>query len=199
MDGLSNMGEGFNKSWYNRLFKDGVITPRLLLLGILGILLLIGSEFFSPKPAEPIPQPQEKAVAPVIGRSYEEMLEAKLSNLLSQVKGAGHVAVSVTLVAGSAQEHARNIVTETKVTQEKDTGGGTRTITETKESSQILVSRDAGQDRPVMVRELKPVIQGVLVVAEGANDSKVKAQLTHAVQAALGLPAHKVLVLPQRM
>jgi stage III sporulation protein AG len=37
-----------------------------------------------------------------------------------------------------------------------------------------------------------------LVIAEGAADSAVKASLTKAVEAGLGLPAYKITVLPQR-
>jgi stage III sporulation protein AG len=114
------------------------------------------------------------------------------------VKGAGAVAVSVTLENGSAQEYAKNSVKESRTVQERDTAGGVRTTTETKESEQVLLSKENGVDRPVMVREVKPVIKGVLVIAEGAQDSVVKANLTRAVEAGLGVPAYKIQVLPQR-
>lgn len=131
-------------------------------------------------------------------RGYEEALEAKLANLLSQVKGAGAVAVSVTLESGTAQEYAKNTVRESRTTQERDTAGGVRTTIETKESEQVLLSRENGTDRPVMVKETKPAVKGVLVIAEGAGDSAVKASLTRAVEAGLGIPPYKITVLPQR-
>ena len=49
-----------------------------------------------------------------------------------------------------------------------------------------------------MVREYKPEIKGVLIVAEGANDSTVKASLTRAVELGLGIAPYKITVLPQR-
>lgn len=200
MSNFTGIGAELKKLWPSQLLKDGVVSPRLLWLGVIGVLLIVGSELYYTEPTKQPPAlPGEASTAPAVtGRNYEEALEAKLSNLLAQVRGAGAVAVSVTLESGMSQEHARNVVVETKTTQEKDTNGGTRIITESKESSQILVSKEGGVDRPVMVREIKPVIKGILVIAEGASDSTVKANLTRAAEAALGLPAHKVLVLPQR-
>jgi stage III sporulation protein AG len=82
--------------------------------------------------------------------------------------------------------------------QEKDPAGGVRTTTETKENQQILLGKENGTDKPVMVREIKPPIKGVLIIAEGAYDSTVKANLTKAVEAGLGIPSYKITVLPQR-
>lgn len=189
------------KLWPARLVREGVLSPRLLLLGLLGVALLVAGNFFdTTAPAKPRPPAAATETArntTAAPRSYEEALEAKLANLLSQVKGAGAVAVNITLESGAAQEYAKNTVRESRTIQERDSGG-TRTTTETKESEQVLLSRENGADRPVMVREAKPVVKGVLVIAEGAADSAVKASLTRAVEAGLGLPAYKITVLPQR-
>lgn len=191
---------GAKKVMPSQLLKAGVVNTRLLWLGLLGIiLLLIGSiyEPFTSTPKPIIPAENVKST-PVVNRSYEEALESKISNLLAQIKGAGAVSVSITLDRSGKQEHAKNITRETKTIQEKDNTGGVRTTTETKESEQVLLSKESGADRPVMVQEYKPVIKGVLVVAEGAYDSNVKSSLTRAIEAGLGIPAYKITVLPQR-
>lgn len=187
------------KIWPARLVKEGVLNTRLLLLGLVGVLLLVFGSLYEPSPAKPQQvAPAEPARSIGSPRSYEEALEAKLANLLSQVKGAGAVAVSITLENGVTQEYARNTVRESRTIQERDTSGGVRTTTESKESDQVLLGRENGIDRPVMVRETKPAVKGVLVIAEGAADSVVKANLTRAVEAGLGLPPYKITVLPQR-
>lgn len=199
MSGLEAMLANAKKLWPNQLVKSGVLNTRMIWLGVLGVILLLlggvldyrGSDASIEVPAEPLKATQ------VMNRTYEEDLEAKLTNILSRVKGAGMVAVSVTLENGSIQEHAKNITRETRTVQEKDTAGGIRTTTETKESQQILLSKANGADHPVMVREIKPSIKGVLVIAEGAADSNVKANLMRAVEAGLGLPSYKITVLPQ--
>jgi hypothetical protein len=180
--------------------KDGVINTRLIWLGVLGIFLLIVGGIYEPFAVTPKPSISTESGkgGPVVSRSYEEILESKVGNLLAQVKGAGAVSVSITLERSGKQEHAKNIIKETKTIQEKDNTGGIRTTTETKESEQVLLSKENGADKPVMVQEYKPVIKGVLVVAEGANDSTVKANLTKAIESCLGIPSYKITVLPQR-
>ncbi|EGO63623.1 hypothetical protein [Acetonema longum] len=189
------------KKFGSELARAGVWNFKLIALGILGVvLMLLGGIFpavMQPAPAGQEVKPGGQAPASV-SRGFEEGLEVKLANLLSQVRGAGAVAVNVTLESGNMQEYAKNVVKETKIVQEKDNAGGIRSTTESKETENILVSRENGIDRPVMVRETKPVIRGVLVIAEGAGDSYVKANLTRAVEASLGIPSYKITVLPQR-
>lgn len=193
---------GSVKSLGNELAKAGSNNLKLAWMGIVGVLLILSGSMFN---SNVLTETKQQAPLSVAGstptsvqRSYEEVLEAKLANLLSQMKGAGAVAVSITLDTGAAQEYAKNVVKESKTIQEKDTSGGTRATTETKETESILVSKENGADRPVMIREHKPVIKGVLVIAEGASDSFVKAQLTKAVEASLGVAPYKITVLPQR-
>lgn len=191
---------GAKKVVPGQLLKDGVLNARLIWLGLLGIMLLVVGGVYEPfaeKTKQYSPAETVKST-PVVGRSYEDALESKLANLLAQVKGAGAVSVSITLETGGMQEHAKNITKETKTVQEKDNAGGIRTTTETKETEQLLLSKENGADRPVIVRDYKPVIRGVLIVAEGAYDSTVKANLTRAVESGLGIPPYKITVLPQR-
>ncbi len=198
MSGLGAICSNAKKLWPNQLVKAGVLNTRMIWLGVLGILLLLlggAWDHRGPSPAAELPA---EPGTQVINRSYEEVLEVKLANILSQIKGAGTVAVNVTLENSSIQEHAKNFTRETRVVEEKDTAGGLRTTTETKESEQVLLSKENGADLPVTVREIKPSIKGVLVIAEGAADSSVKANLTRAVEAGLGLPSYKITVLPQR-
>jgi stage III sporulation protein AG len=200
MNSLEAIVAGFKKMWPAQLLKDGVITTRLIWLGVLGILLLLFGgvlDNLSTKPNTEAPTEIVKIASPS-HNSYEEVLEEKIANILTKVKGAGAVAVNITLENSSTQEHAKNIVKESKVVQEKDASGGIRTTTETKESEQLIIGKENGVDRPVIVREIKPIIKGVLVIAEGAYDSTVKANLTKAIEAGLGIPTYKITVLAQR-
>lgn len=202
MSVLQNISEAFRRCWNPQSNIGKAISLRSVLLGVLGIgLLIIGSLATPTKPHKENndpSQPQQMQGVAMNSRSYEEVLEGKLANKLSQIQGVGTVMVTITLESGPQQEYAKNIARENRVTEEKDTGGGTRITTETKENAQILLSRDAGADRPVIGRELKPEIKGVLVVAEGAADSHIKAQLIRAVESALGMPSYKITVLPQK-
>lgn len=176
-------------------------SSRLYLIAVLGvILLLVGhwGDAVNQWATQEKKNEQLKPTAATITHSYEETLESKLAQALGQVKGAGNVTVHLTVDNNGIQEPARNIVKESKVIQEKDSHGGTKTTTETKANEQILVSREGGIDRPVILQEHKPVLRGVLIIAEGAGDSQVKLQLVRAAESYLGLPAYRITVLPQR-
>ena len=200
MTSLEVIMTSVKKIWPTQLLKEGAINTRLLWLGIIGVcLLLFGGalDMVSTKNKVEVPTEIIKNELPAKS-SYEDALEGKLANILGKVKGAGAVVVNITLENSSTQEHAKNVVKESKIIQEKDTSGGIRTTTETKESEQILMGKENGVDRPVIVREIKPIIKGVLVIAEGAYDSTVKANLTKAVEAGLGIPCYKITVLAER-
>lgn len=203
MSGLSALITRTKKLWPRNMIKDGAVNAKLILLGAIGVFLLLAGGLFDDysvrQRSEASTDVAKNSQANVIqNRSYEDALEAKLSNILSQVKGAGAVSVSITLENSTTQEHAKNVVKESKTIQEKDISGGTRVTTETKDTEQVLLSKENGADKPVTVREIKPAIKGVLVIAEGAYDSNVKANLTKAVETGLGIPMYKITVLPQR-
>jgi stage III sporulation protein AG len=200
MSSLESILSYTKKIWPKQLLKDGVINTRLIWLGFLGIGLLILGGVVDHQSINSNPKVSNEIIknpAPV-NSSYEDIVEGKLTHILSQVKGAGTVIVNITWENSSTQEHAKNITTESKTIQEKDTSGGVRSTTEIKESTQILVGKENGIDRPVLVREIKPMIKGVLVIADGAYDSNVKASLTKAVESGLGIPSYKITVLAQK-
>jgi stage III sporulation protein AG len=200
MNNLETILAGTKKMWPKQLLKDGVINTRLIWLGLLGIgLLLIGGVVDHQTIDSKTKVPNEAITNPApTNRSYEDIVEGKLAHILSEVKGAGTVDVNITWENSSTQEHAKNITKESKTIQEKDTTGGIRSTTEIKESTQILVGKENGIDRPVVVSEIKPMVKGVLVIAEGAYDSNVKASLTKAVESGLGIPSYKITVLAQK-
>lgn len=202
LDKLKN----FQQEFLSSLKKTNILNTRIVWLGVIGVLLLVfGSVFdgnmLKSSMIDEVPAKQEKsresAALPAMGANDEKFLEEKIAHLLSSVKGAGNVMASVTLEGSARQEHAKNITKESKVVEEKDTSGGIRTTSESKESEQVLLSKESGTDKPVMVSESKARIKGVLIVAEGANDSVVKANLTKAVETGLGIASYKITVLPQ--
>jgi stage III sporulation protein AG len=198
---MQNVSDSFRRVWGPQGSLGKNISLRSIVLGILGVVLLMIGTVFTPEKSQQQSnaiQPQKTATPELVSRSYEDMLEGKLANKLSQIQGVGAVMVTITLESGPQQEYAKNIIRESRVIQEKDNAGGTRVTTETKENEQVLVSHESGADRPVIARELKPQIKGVMVVAEGANDSNIKAQLVRAVESGLGIPVYKITVLPQK-
>lgn len=126
---------------------------------------------------------------------YVRNLENELSSILAKIQGAGKVSVMITLKSGKEIIPAKDESISDKVTDEKDTSGGTRTINEkTTDDEVVFTSGQGGNSKPLVIKELNPEVKGVIVVAEGAKDSKVKLMISQAVQTVLDIPAYRVTV-----
>lgn len=127
--------------------------------------------------------------------SYEEELEKKLEDFLSQVEGVGQVRVLIK-TEGSQEKVVEKDIPVTQSSQEEtDESGNTRSVHET-QSEEATVYEDAeyGQ-RPFVVKEYAPKIEGVIIAAEGGDQPEVAAQITEGVQALLQIEVHKIEVL----
>lgn len=117
-------------------------------------------------------------------------MERRLSELLSEVEGAGLVKVMIYADTGSEQIPAYN--------NEQDTRNDESTDSKSSEISETRELALSGDDTPVILKVMVPQIQGVVVVAEGANDLLIKAQLNNAVCTLLGIPEHRVQILKHK-
>lgn len=175
--------------------------PALLAILLIGIALLIPWQGDNERTVNSdLPQDdkdvvQIQQIQPRDGLDAIELsLEQRLEKILSQIKGVGGVEVTVLLASGPKFDYAVNVSTIEKQVDEKDQSGGIRTTTEVTEDGQLVIVRSdrAGGEEPVVAQEYKPEIQGVLVVAEGADNIRVKANLLDAICTILDLEAHKV-------
>lgn len=129
--------------------------------------------------------------------TYEEQLEDKLRCILQQISGVGKVSVMITLKSGREVIPAFNMVESGSKTDERDSGGGIRTIIQS--STDKRLAQNSGSitsEQPLIVKEVMPEVQGVIVVAEGAQSPEIAEGLTEAVQAVLGVAAFRVKVYP---
>ncbi|MCX7772431.1 MAG: hypothetical protein N2376_04885 [Clostridia bacterium] len=124
------------------------------------------------------------------GQEVVADLEKRLSELLSQVEGAGQVSVMIYADSSSEQVPAYNDQQNTKNEDRND--GKSSEINETRE---LALS---GNDSPVILKVMIPQIKGVVVVAEGADDMLIKEQLNNAVCTLLGIPEHRVQILKHK-
>lgn len=132
------------------------------------------------------------------GNDYEKEMKKELTTTLSQINGVGRVSVMIYFNGSSESIPATNSTDTNKKTEEKDKEGGTRTTTENTQSSSIVTTGESGSNKALIVKEIKPSIGGVMVIAEGANNSSLKEEITNAVKILLDLPANKVTVSPMK-
>ncbi|AYO30705.1 stage III sporulation protein AG [Biomaibacter acetigenes] len=130
-----------------------------------------------------------------VEQSYEERLEKQLAEVLKKVHGVGDVSIMITLENDMMVEPAFNTINSQKTSEEKDSEGGVRTVTETQSNRQVVVLRKGGEDEPLVVKKSTPMIKGVLIVADGASSSRIIEQITRAAATVLDIPVYKIKVL----
>lgn len=107
--------------------------------------------------------------------------EKRLENLIQNVSGAGKSKVLITYAEKSRVEVAKDVV--------KTESGGVTTVKETV----VMVG-----GKPYVINEYLPTVEGVIIVCEGADDVKVRMQVTDAVVTALNVSADKIKILKMK-
>ncbi|NLV88625.1 MAG: sporulation stage III protein AG [Tissierellia bacterium] len=123
---------------------------------------------------------------------YSAYLEKKLANILSKLEGVGKVNVMVTLENSVEKVTATNTTQSKESIIENDGEGGTRQVQREDLTLQVVTRGNDGS--LLVVKEIKPTVLGVIVIAEGADDPEVKEKLYEAVKTVLGIKANKVQV-----
>ncbi len=122
---------------------------------------------------------------------YELYLSGRLKEILAQIEGAGKVEAWVTLSGSSERILYEEKDMDSNQLEEADSVGGVRTE-KSSQTDKTVVTDSTGN--PYIVKTLQPEVEGVLVVAEGADDSIVKKNISEAVQVLFGIDAHRIKV-----
>lgn len=136
----------------------------------------------------------DKVLAYEENSSSKDQLEQKLENILSTIKNVGQVKVLINYAETSSTIPIYDETTTTSSTEEGDSSGGTRNVTETEVQKDVVFSENSGAKEPVTQKTVMPVIQGAIITAEGASDATVRTNIINAVGAVTGLSIDKVQV-----
>ncbi len=116
---------------------------------------------------------------------YSKNLEDKLKTVLSNLKGVKNVQVLVSVSSGGEIVIANNV--EEKTSFEDD--GKKVTVIKTP----IIVTEN-GTSKPIILMEVLPKVNGVIVVASGAEDVNVKLNIYKAIEAIISIPSENIQV-----
>lgn len=115
-----------------------------------------------------------------------DTIQEQLSQILSNIKGAGEVAVLLT------QAHGEEIIYQT---DDKDSTSND-TITASRDT---VIITDANRSNNGLIRQINPpVYMGAVVVCQGADNPAVRLSIVEAVSKATGLGASKISVLKMK-
>lgn len=125
---------------------------------------------------------------------YEKKLEKRLTELLSQVEGAGRVEVMVTLKTTSEQMVLSDYSRQKNLVRETDSQGGVRNNSDVSEKRETVLTGGSASQQPFVTGEVMPQVEGVVVACEGGDRASVRAEISAAVQALFDIEVHKIKV-----
>lgn len=137
---------------------------------------------------------QKNGDSQVENKDNKQDIETRLENILSNIKGVGNVKVLITYSQESTVIPMYDEDTSTSVTEEQDSGGGSRTVNESTYKKDIIYEENNGVKTPITQSIINPKIEGAIVTAKGANDANVKTNIIEAVEAVTGLATYKIQV-----
>ena len=175
------------KDGWKGLFRpeNKKMRSNVLLALMLGILLLAAGKSFSFSEKDAASPPLSHT-AEGTALAEDRETEQRMAEILSKVEGAGQVDVMLTYRQTEEKSIARNEVRE-------ESSDNLRT-----ENTAILLEDGDGATQPLILSENSPVVEGVVIAAQGADSPAVVAALNQAAQALLDVPAHKVAVLKMK-
>jgi stage III sporulation protein AG len=165
-------------------------TAAVIVLGALIIGLYVstlgGQQQDQPEQIQPSQQIQQDQDD---GSSASET-EARLAQVLSQMQGVGRVEVMITYESGPEIVPAQITQTDTSEQSDSDAQASSSSTT-SRQSTQPALGTNS-ETGAVVLKELAPVVKGVVVIAQGAEDIGVKLNLLRATVTALQIDAQQV-------
>ncbi len=180
--------------------KNTSLLRNIIIVGMVGTLLLLFGNVFvdTGNENQKIPVTSVNKDREILADSdYESRLTNDLEEIIALIKGVGNVKVKIYISRYAEYEYEYNSNKTNKITSETDQNGGERKIAEDNSESELVIVTDSvGNDKPVIRKKTLPDIEGVLIVAQGAEISLIKYEIIKSVSNLLNIPIHKISVLP---
>ena len=130
---------------------------------------------------------------------YERYMENKLEQAISVMEGAGKVKVMITVSASKELVVEKDMPVTRSNTVENDSEGGSRNVNEYGSTEETVYSKESdGSACPYVVKTLQPVVEGVVVVAQGGDRQEVRKNITEAIVALFDIEPHKIKIVKMK-
>ena len=178
------------------------IENLVIFIIILIVTILIINSIWNPKKEESKVQNINKTLAKENNENIlnnnvtktDNDLEIRLSQILQQIKGVGNVSVMITYSETSKTVPIYNEDNKNSNTEESDSGGGNRKISENTNKKEVVFQEVNGEKELITQNIIKPIAEGAIITAEGASNVEIKTNIIQAVEAVTGLATHKIQV-----
>ena len=164
----------------------------LVLAGILILIIALPTDTKEKKQAEEAKENISKENNTM--EASKDEIERKLEDILEKIDGAGDVKVMITYQDSGTQVVEKDKNTSENSLEESDSTGGVRSTKEQQlQESTVYEEADAG-NTPFVSKELRPKVEGILIVASGGDNQKVKQNISEAVLALFQVEAHRIKI-----
>lgn len=164
----------------------------LVLAGILILIIALPTDTKGKKQAEEAKENISKENNTM--EASKDEIERKLEDILEKIDGAGDVKVMITYQDSGTQVVEKDKNTSENSVEESDSTGGVRSTKEQQlQESTVYEEADAG-NTPFVSKELLPKVEGILIVASGGDNQKVKQNISEAVLALFQVEAHRIKI-----
>lgn len=142
-------------------------------VGVVGIMLIFISDFI----------PKDKSIAEydtgdADTQEYVDKAEAEIREVVRSITGESSPTVYITASSGISKVFAVEVESEDSSRKEKT----------------VIIKNSGGEQTGLLIRQTQPVIQGVVVVSEGAANPVIKEKIISAVKTAFDISSDKVCV-----
>ena len=164
----------------------------LVLAGILILIIALPTDTKEKKQAEKSKENISKENNTM--EASKDEIERKLEDILEKIDGAGDVKVMITYQDSGTQVVEKDKNTSENSLEESDSTGGVRSTKEQQlQESTVYEEADAG-NTPFVSKELLPKVEGILIVASGGDNQKVKQNISEAVLTLFQVEAHRIKI-----
>lgn len=160
---------------------------KLVLLALAGIMLIGASYFESVKENK---VSEEITTINYNEEDYQSEMEAKVENLIENLKGVSDVSVLISLKSGGEK-----ILKEDNENSSSDKSEGTNEEKSSSVKKTTVIFQQDGNENPYIVKELYPEIEGIAVTAKGVSDNTLKESIINMLAALFDVPVHKISIL----
>ncbi len=167
--------------------KDKKKPSRIFIWIIIIAVFILGFGGFSDREEKSVVKKEETASSI---DTFVQQQEEGLEKILKKINGAGDVSVFITIEGGGEKVPARD--NKNRYTRESEENPDL--ITDEESESQVVMSGKSSSGEPYIIKEKMPEVTGVLIVAEGAADERVRIEIYEAVKALYGMSSHRIKV-----
>lgn len=165
------------------LLKNKKSMEIIIAVIIIAIIVMIYISTLMPS------KPQTNELQDESSNQSVVQLETRLEDVLSAIDGAGSVRVMITYETD--KEIVPAMDTQRQSTTNENMESGALSQSETESKKPVTVQQQSGAET-VIITEKQPVVRGVVIVAQGAGNPKVKMDLLQAAQTVLNISPAQV-------